>query len=415
MEGSSKLKLALYALDAALAATLAYKLMEMRWMYKYKKQKELESRKNEPKKKPVIVWVDGVFDMMHFGHANMLRQAKALGDILIVGVNSDASVRTQKGTAPVMTEEERYIAVESCRWVDQIVKASPYVMDNDYLKYITDTYGIDIIVHGDDECLDAQGNDVYGQVKKEGRFRTVKRTEGVSSTDIVGRMLLMTRDHHNSDSLGKLDYSSDNDSDPTVERLAAKQAKVSRFLPTTRRLSQFSAGKAPKPGDRIVYIDGSFDMFHAGHIQTLKAAKPLGDFLLVGICDDATVNKKRGGNWPIMNLHERTLCVLSCRYVDEVIIGAPWQITKDLITTMNISLVLHGTTNESAPYDDGMDPYEVAKELGLYKQIQSPSNLTAYQIVDRILAQRKEFKRRFETKAKKEEEYHEKKTFVAEI
>lgn len=78
-------------------------------------------------------------------------------------------------------------------------------------------------------------------------------------------------------------------------------------------------------------------MFSLSHTRLYnRVAKQLGDFLLVGICDDETVNKHKGENWPIMNLHERTLCVLSCRYVNEVIIGAPWAITKDLIKTMNI-------------------------------------------------------------------------------
>ena len=44
-----------------------------------------------------------------------------------------------------------------------------------------------------------------------------------------------------------------------------------------------------------------------------------------------------------MNLHERSLSVLACRYVGEVIIGAPWEVSKDTITTFNISLVVHGT------------------------------------------------------------------------
>ena len=79
---------------------------------------EREKRKGD---KPVVVWVDGVFDMMHFGHANMLRQAKALGDKLIVGVNSDASVLKEKGFAPVMKEEERLIAVKGCKWCDEVV------------------------------------------------------------------------------------------------------------------------------------------------------------------------------------------------------------------------------------------------------------------------------------------------------
>lgn len=61
-------------------------------------------------KKPrrqVRVWCDGCYDMVHFGHANQIRQAKAMGDYLIVGIHSDAEVLKNKGP-PVFTEEERF-------------------------------------------------------------------------------------------------------------------------------------------------------------------------------------------------------------------------------------------------------------------------------------------------------------------
>ena len=53
------------------------------------------------------VWVDGCFDMMHFGHANALRQAKSMGDYLVVGVHSDAEIEKNKGPT-VMKENERF-------------------------------------------------------------------------------------------------------------------------------------------------------------------------------------------------------------------------------------------------------------------------------------------------------------------
>jgi len=411
MSQNSSFKYLLLTIDAIIAARCFYKILEYRWKYKY-------IPREEPKKQ-IRVWVDGVFDMMHFGHANMLRQAKALGDYLIVGVNSSQTVIEQKGTPPVMTDEERLIAVEAVKWVDEVVPNVPYVMNPDYIEEITQKYKIDIFVHGDDPCFDAQGNDVYAHVKAQGKFRTVKRTEGVSSTELVGRMLLLTRDHHK----GAVDKLSDDEATSPNGNRSGKisvnefrqHTRISPFLPTTRRFMQFSEGKSPKPGDRIVYIDGSWDMCHPGHLAILKEAKNLGDFLLVGICDDETVNLHKGSNWPIMNLHERTLCVLACRYVDEVIIGAPWAVTADLIKTMNISLVVNGNVHYSVHLNTTQDPYEIPKKMGIYRQIQSPSTLTTEEIVDRIIKNRSSFEKRYSTKAKKEEQYFEQKQYVAEI
>jgi ethanolamine-phosphate cytidylyltransferase len=60
-----------------------------------------------------------------------------------------------------------------------------------------------------------------------------------------------------------------------------------------------------------------------------------------------------------MNLHERVLSVLACRYVDEVIIGAPYSVTKDVLGKVyNVSIVAHGNT-PTEPDLDGKDPYEV--------------------------------------------------------
>ena len=63
-----------------------------------------------------------------------------------------------------------------------------------------------------------------------------------------------------------------------------------------------------------------------------------------------------------MNLHERTLSVLACRYVSEVVIGAPYSVTKDLMEHFKVDLVLHGNTPVMADVD-GKDPYEYPKSL----------------------------------------------------
>lgn len=65
-------------------------------------------QKRKSEKKRIRVYMDGCFDLMHFGHANALRQAKALGDELVVGVVSDEEIIANKGP-PVLPMEERYL------------------------------------------------------------------------------------------------------------------------------------------------------------------------------------------------------------------------------------------------------------------------------------------------------------------
>ena len=59
-----------------------------------------------------------------------------------------------------------------------------------------------------------------------------------------------------------------------------------------------------------------------------------------------------------MNVHERTLSVLACKFVDEVVIGAPYCVTKEIIESLNINVVIHGAT-DVLPEVDGSDPYRV--------------------------------------------------------
>jgi ethanolamine-phosphate cytidylyltransferase len=91
------------------------------------------------KGKEVRIWMDGAFDMMHYGHMNAFRQGKALGTKLIVGVNSDKSITECKG-APVMKDDERLEAVRGCKFVDEVVPEVPYIMNEEYLEHVIRKY-----------------------------------------------------------------------------------------------------------------------------------------------------------------------------------------------------------------------------------------------------------------------------------
>jgi len=130
-----------------------------------------------------------------------------------------------------------------------------------------------------------------------------------------------------------------------------------------------------------------------------QKAKALGSYLIVGVYDDKVVNKLKGSNFPIMNLHERVLSVLSCRYVDEVVIGAELIITKEMIQSMRVNYVVYGTTSF---VEDSLEYYKVPQEMGILKQLESPSSLTTSEIVSRILANRLNFEERNKKKQEKE-------------
>ncbi|XP_047993216.1 ethanolamine-phosphate cytidylyltransferase isoform X4 [Leguminivora glycinivorella] len=346
-------------------------------------------------KKQIRVWCDGCYDMVHFGHANSLRQAKALGDVLIVGVHTDEEIAKHKGP-PVFTQEERYKMVKAIKWVDQVVEGAPYVTTLETL----DKYQCDFCVHGDDITVTADGIDTYHLVKNAGRYREVQRTAGVSTTDLVGRMLLLTREHFKGDKEYSvaLEHSSNLGTDRTAR---SPYTGCSQFLPTTQKIIQFSSGLSPKPTDKVVYVAGAFDLFHVGHLDFLAAAHEQGDFIIVGLHTDLEVNRYKGSNYPIMNLHERVLSVLACKYVHEVVIGAPYSVTAELMDHFKVQVVCHGDTT-IARDADGSDPYAVPKRRGCFKIIKSGNSMTTEDIVQRIISHRLEFEMRNSRKEHKE-------------
>ena len=111
-------------------------------------------------------------------------------------------------------------------------------------------------------------------------------------------------------------------------------------MANTIRLSQFANRRVPKESDTVVYVSGSFDLLHHGHLKRLEEAKKLGDFLYIGLWDDEMTRYYRGEMYPIVSIQERVLMCLSCKYVDDIVIGAPFILTQDLINSLHINIVV---------------------------------------------------------------------------
>jgi ethanolamine-phosphate cytidylyltransferase len=323
---------------------------------------------------------------MHYGHANALRQARAFGDILVCGVHSDAEIAKNKGPV-VMREEERYAAVAACKWVDVMVPDAPYLTSLE----VMDEYACDFCVHGDDITTMADGSDCYAVVKAAGRYRECKRTEGVSTTDLVGRMLLLQGEPPVA--AGTASPRGEGENTPSTDLAPSKW---------TQTLQHFMAhARQPQPGDRIAYVDGAFDLFHVGHSTFLQAVRAQCDFLLVGVHSDAEMRRIKGPGQPLMSLPERVLGVLGCKYADQVVMGAPYSITREFLQAHGITAVYHGGTH-CVPDADGRDAYAVPKAMGVF-HVQSTSmrDLSTDVIVSRILANRRVYEERNMRKAQK--------------
>ncbi|KAL7747413.1 choline-phosphate cytidylyltransferase [Sorochytrium milnesiophthora] len=139
-----------------------------------------------PTDRPVRIYCDGIYDLFHYGHAKSLEQAKkAFPNVyLLVGVCNDAITHSKKGKT-VMTDKERYESVRHCKWADEVVEDAPWFVDQEFL----DKHRIDYVAHDDIPYQSGDVADVYEFVKAQGRFLPTRRTEGVSTSDLITRIV----------------------------------------------------------------------------------------------------------------------------------------------------------------------------------------------------------------------------------
>lgn len=139
-----------------------------------------------PQGRSVRIYADGVFDLFHIGHMRALQQAKiAFDDVhLIVGVTGNKETHKRKGLT-VLSARERAESVRHCKWVDEVIEDCPWIVTTDFL----DKHKIDYVAHDDLPYGADEGDDIYGPIKERGMFLVTQRTEGLSTTGIITKIV----------------------------------------------------------------------------------------------------------------------------------------------------------------------------------------------------------------------------------
>jgi rfaE bifunctional protein nucleotidyltransferase chain/domain len=130
-----------------------------------------------------IVFTNGCFDILHLGHIDYLEKASILGDKLIVGVNSDASIKRIKGdNRPVVNEQSRLRTIASLEFVDGVVS-----FDEDTPQQLIEEIIPDILVKGKDyEISNIVGSDIV--LENGGKVETIELVDGYSTTAIIEKI-----------------------------------------------------------------------------------------------------------------------------------------------------------------------------------------------------------------------------------
>lgn len=144
----------------------------------------IEIRKQLRDDRKKVVFTNGVFDILHSGHVDYLTKSKALGDILIVGMNSDKSVKNIKGNKrPIINQENRAIILASLKPVDFVV-----LFDEDTPAKLVDAIIPDVLVKGADWTLDKiEGRETV--IKNGGEVKNIKFVNEQSTSKIIRKIL----------------------------------------------------------------------------------------------------------------------------------------------------------------------------------------------------------------------------------
>ena len=130
---------------------------------------------------PITGYADGVFDLFHVGHVELLRRGKKLFDRFVVGVHSDTTARGYK-RRPILSYLDRLTVVRACKYVDDIIEDAPLATTLGFLRH----HGIDYVLHGRAPVKWLE--QFYAEPRAAGKLHLIARTPRIDTTSIIQRI-----------------------------------------------------------------------------------------------------------------------------------------------------------------------------------------------------------------------------------
>eukprot|EP00928_Gymnodinium_smaydae_P030134 TRINITY_DN22481_c0_g1_i1.p1 TRINITY_DN22481_c0_g1~~TRINITY_DN22481_c0_g1_i1.p1 ORF type:complete len:475 (-),score=61.64 TRINITY_DN22481_c0_g1_i1:80-1504(-) len=340
---------------------------------------------------------------------------------VVAGIHSNDEIRRVKGGAFINSEEEKERLLLACKFVDEVVHDVPYGV------IYPEKYGCDLVFHGDDEIMlpldvvrkqrdlgpwekekmstDPELIDMYGYCKATGKFKYIRRTEGISTTLMVKRLFHSTsRQVSASPSVRSLE---------NVKRDIDNTAELPEYVnPTANRFYLFFTPRS-KAGKKVVYLQGYWDLFHIGHLDVLEAVRTESlkwlknqnqtvntesIYLVVGVLPSSSDKYQC-----IQSLHERAMSLLSLRIVDDVVLEVQNRVDERFRRSLGIDVVAHvrGHPDFADEHDEGL-ARGADVTLDCRKDASDHPLFTRQTILDRFEASRDAFVKRQSAKSEPE-------------
>lgn len=248
-------------------------------------------------------FIDGCFDVFHYGHVYALFQSKQKCKILSAATHSDLEIIKAKHTPPIFNYHHRYIMLKNCKFIDILYEHVPYNTTVDTIK----EFDCDIFCHGND------GIDKYPllDIKKENKLYIYNRTSGISTSDIVNRIY---------------DYKQGNKVQTNIDKIYLKHL-----------FDSINSTLDVENSEKIVIIKCSWDLLNINHINLINDIKvKYPDYqIYVDLLSD---NNDNNNSYEIFNKYEMAITLLGIKEIDKVLLYTDYNTCISDIVLINTNI-----------------------------------------------------------------------------